>query len=190
MKLNHKVKHLSLKENILFVVASIASTWVWMLLCIGMDVGNDRGLLTLFGYIFLVSLIFTFLVNGNWFDMCKIILKLSIVGILIFVTSFSMGTQLSHFFGIDWLEYFIPVFILGISIFFILRQYFSFSNNKIAFMLILLVPIFTIIILSLFPFYDNSFFYDYGIGFLLGIYLTILFLVIGFLIKDSSTITN
>jgi hypothetical protein len=184
MYLKTEVKYLAFKENIIFLASSILSVWVWTLLCMSLDRGNDRGLLTIFGFIILTSILLSyFLSKKKLANSLKLILQFIFACILTIILTWVIGPELGYLIGIDWVGFILPVFFLGFSFYIILRQLFAFPNNKLAFWVIVATPAFTIFGLSVF--YNSPSAHDAGVGFPVGVFLTIVFLAIGILCREK-----
>lgn len=187
MKLKTEIKYLAFRENLFFLLTSILSTWTWTFLTINLDKGNDRGLLTISGFTILTSIVLSlFLSKNKLINSLKLTLQFALVCILTFALSLTIGLNIVYLIGIEWIVFTIPVLILGVSFYFILRQLIAFPNNKLAFWTILFIPILTLTVLSIIQSYDSTFLYDVGIGFPIGIFLTSLFLTIGTLCREKT----
>ena len=191
MKLKTEIKYFAFKENIFFLITSILLTWTWAFLSINLDKGNDRGILTIGGFTIMTSIVLSlFLSKNKLINSLKLTLQFALVCILTFVLTLTIGLKIADFIGIEWIGFAIPVLILGVSFYYILRQLIAFPNNKLAFWTILIIPILTLTGLSIIQSYDNTFLYDVGIGFPIGIFLTLLFSTIGTLCREKTTTHN
>ena len=188
MILNNEVKYFTNKQNLAFLLSSISLIWLWMLIASFIDKGNDRGLITILGITIITALIFSLFLSKNKIaDFFMSLLFFLISSFLIFILSFTLGLYIENLTKLNWLGFIVPIVTSGFLIFLNIRRLISFPNNKTAFWYIFTIPILLIIGISSLSFYDGIFAYDFGIGFLLSIYLTSVFLIIGILCRIKTT---
>jgi hypothetical protein len=191
MKLKTEIKYLGFKENLIFLSSSILLIWVWAIISMNLDNGNDRGLITICGFVILTSIVLSFFLSKKILtNSLKLILQIAMVCILTFIFTLTIGLKLADLTGIDWIGFIILILMIGISFFLILRQLTAFPNNKLAFWTFLTIPILTIIGTSILQNYDNTLAYDFGAGFPIGIFLTLMFISIGILCREKTTAHN
>ena len=187
IELSSDIKYFSKKENFTFLVVSLLIVWGWTLISISIDNSNDRGLITLSGFsLILPSILSIFFSKNKIFDFLISLFLLILFGFFTFLISLMPNFYLMFVTGLNWIGFILPTILISISIYFISRCVFSFLDNKKAFIYIFLIPI-IIISLCMLPFYDGIFAHDTGIGFLIGIYLSIFFGVISFLCRKEQT---
>lgn len=184
IKLNTEIKYFSKKQNFIFLFSSLLLIWVWMFIASYFDRGNDRGLITILGTTILIALIFSLLLSKEkiyGFFMSLLFLLLS--SIIVFILSFTVGLYLESLTQLNWFGYIIPAVATGILVFWNIRRLISFPNNKIAFWSIFIIPIMIVIGINSLSFYDGIFAYDYGLGFLISVYFSSIFIIIGILCR-------
>ena len=191
IELSDKVKYLNRKENLIFLISSLLIVWIWTFVSINIDRENDRGMITLIGFsLIFPSVISVFFSKNKVFDFFISLFLLLLLGFLTFIISLIPNFYLIYITGLDWVGFIIPTILTGLSFYFIIRCVFSFPDNKKAFIYILTIPIIIIVSLCCLPFYDGIFAHETGIGFLIGIYLSLLFGVISFLCSKKKTTHN
>lgn len=187
MELSGKIKQLSPEQTILFLASSLILVWGWMLICVNIDTGNDRGLLTTIGMVLITSLILSiFFSKKKLVGFIFIAVGLVVSCFLVLFLSATLGSKLEYMTGLPWTGFLIPIVSTGALVFLILRTLFSFPNNTLAFWLILSIPPLAIAGIMALPFYDGIFAHDVGIGFVFAIYLTFLFLLLGILCRERT----
>ena len=187
MILNNEIKYFTKKQNLIFVLSSIFLIWFWMLTASFIDKGNDRGLITILGTVIITALIFSlFLSKNRMADFFYSLLILLLSSFLIFILSFTLGLYLEDLTKLNWVGFIIPIVTSGILIFLNIRRLIAFPNNKTAFWYLFIIPIVMVIGISVLPFYDSIFIYDFGIGFLISIYMTTVFVIIGILCRTKT----
>lgn len=186
MKLKTEIKYLGFKENLIFLSSSVLLIWIWVVISMNLDYGNDRGLLTISGFVILTSIILSFFLSKKILtNSLKLILQFSVVCILTFILTLTIGLKIADLTGADWIGIIIPVAIVGISFYLIIRQLTAFRNNKLAFWTFITLPTITIIGTLLLRNYYNTLAYDFGIGFPIGLNLTLLFISISVLCRKT-----
>lgn len=182
MKFNTEIKYLGLQENILFLSTSFFLIWSWVFISMYLENGNDRGLLTICGFIIVTSVILSFFFSKNKVaNLLKLLLLLSLVCILTFILTLAIGLSLVNLIGADWIGFLIPILIVGISFYLVLRQLIAFPNNKLAFWTFIAIAALTIIGFLIFKHYYSIAAHDFRIGFPIGVFLTLLCISIGIL---------
>jgi hypothetical protein len=107
---------------------------------------------------------------------------------LIFVLSIALGLYLGSLTELNWFYFIVPVVTSGVLIYLNVRRLLSFPNNKTAFWNIFIIPPVIVIGISSLPFYNEIFAHDFGIGFLISIYLTSVFVLIGILCRKNHSV--
>lgn len=188
MKLSTEIKYFNPKQNFVFIFCSLLLIWSWMLVAATVDKGNDRGFITVLGISILTSLIFAlFLSKNKLADFLTSFLFLVISSFLIFVLSITLGLYLEYVTGISWFGFIVPIAASGLLTYLNIRRLLSFPDNKTAFWCLFIIPALAVIGISSLPFYTRIFAHDFGIGFLISIYLTSVFVLIGILCRTKTT---
>ncbi len=188
MILSNEIKLFNRKQNLIFILSSLLLIWMWMLIASYIDRGNDRGLVTIIGIATLTSLIFSLFLSKNKIaDFFTSLILLLISSFLIFVLSFTLGLFLESLTKLNWIGFIVPIVTSGILTYLNIRRLISFPNNKKAFWYIFIIPVVIVIGICSLPFYDGIFAHDFGIGFLISIYLTSVFVLIGILCRIKTT---
>lgn len=181
--LNNPIKRFTARQNYIFLASSLSLLWSWMFVTALIDRGDNRGLLTVFGYVVITALVFSLFLSSNKIvDFFRCFIYLGLSSAAIFVLSFTLGLYLIHITGLNWTGPIVTIIATGLLIFYSLRCLISFPNNVRAFWTVFLLPIFLIIVLNL-PTFDSSFNQEYGIGFSFSIYLSSLFIAIAVLCR-------
>lgn len=189
--LNTEIKYFSQKQNIIFLLSSLSLIWIWILISSYIDRGNDRGLITILGITILTALIFSFFFSKNKIaDFFMSLIFLLISCFLIFILSITLGLYLENLSKLKWFGFIVPIVTSGSLIFLNIRRLISFPDNKVAFWCIFSIPIIIVFGISSLSFYDGIFAHDFGIGFLISIYLTSIFVLIGILCRTKKTTHN
>tara|TARA_R110002051_G_C8524925_1_gene468563 strand:- start:29 stop:610 length:582 start_codon:yes stop_codon:yes gene_type:complete len=191
MKLKTEIEYLGFKENLIFLSSSILLIWTWAIISMNLDKGNDRGLLTICGFIIVTSIVLSFFLSKKTLtNTFRLIFQFAVVCILTFIFTLTVGLKMADLIGADWIGFIIPVLMVGISCYLILRQLTAFPNNNLAFWTFIAIPILTIIGTSIIRNYDNTIAYDFGTGLPTSIFLTLLFISIGVLCREKTTAHN
>lgn len=177
-----QIKYFSVRQSSMFLSLSLGLLWSWMLLCTKIDRDHDRGLLTLVGVAILMSIVLSVFFSTNIFrSFVSILFRLVLSVLIIFVLSLSLEPYVRSITNLGWTGFIVPFVSLSVLSYFNLRLLFAFPNNLKAFVIMLLLPLLTAIILYLLPFYDDYTAYEYGIGFPLAVYLSLLCISISIL---------
>ncbi|PZW37599.1 hypothetical protein LX95_02881 [Mesonia algae] len=188
MILSNEIKYFNRKQNLIFILSSLLLIWMWMLIASYIDRGNDRGLVTIIGIATLTSLIFSLFLSKNKIaEFFTSLIFLLISSFLIFILSFTLGLFLESLTKLNWIGFIVPIVTSGILTYLNIRRLISFPNNKKAFWYIFIIPVVIVIGICSLPFYDGIFTHDFGIGFLISIYLTSVFVLIGILCRIKTT---
>jgi hypothetical protein len=173
-----KTEHISKRQNLVFLSVSLFLVWTWMYFSAIKDVNNDRGLLTISGFIILTSFLLSiFLSKKKIIAFLITFFYFGILGFFMMLMIFSLGV-------FDWIGTIFTLLLLGASIFLIVRRLIVFPNNRIAFLIILCLPIPIVAIINL-SFYDSTFKHKFGIAFPIAIYLSLLFISISILCRKK-----
>ena len=173
-----KTEHISKGQNLVFLSVSLFLIWTWMFFSAIMDVNNNRGLLTISGFIILASISLSIFLSK------KKIIAFLITFFYFGFLSFTMTLMIFSLGAFDWIGTILTLLLLGTSIFLIVRRLIDFPNNTIAFLIILCLPIPIVAIINL-PFYDSTFKHKFGIAFPIAIYLSLLFISISILSRKK-----
>jgi len=186
MKLNSEVKYLTHKQNNIFLLVSLSLIWVWMFITSIIDTGNDRGLMTSFGVVIILTfLLVQFLAKNKSGEYLATFFYLSFGCFLSFIITMTIGLLISAITKSGWAWSIVPLTTTGFLLFFILRRLFSFPDNFVAFWVLFSLPILTFITLEVLPFVVNIDKHDLGIGFPIAIYLSFVFIAIAILCRES-----
>ncbi len=189
MKLNTEVKYLTLKQSAIFLLVSLSLFWIWMFITSKIDRGNDRGLMTSFGTIVILTFVLVqFFAKAKSGEYLATFFFLSFGILIVFILSMTIGLIISAITKLDWIGFIVPLTATGFLLFFILRRLFSFPNNFVAFWILFSLPILTAIILKILPFYDSIVSYELGLGFPIAIYLSFVFIAIAILCRESQRV--
>jgi hypothetical protein len=151
------------------------------------DRGNDRGFMTSFGTIIILTFILVqFFAKVKSGEYLGTFFYLSFGFLAVFLLTMTIGLLIAAVIG--WAGFVVPLTTIGLLLFFILRRLFSFPDNFVAFWVLFSLPILTLIILKLLPFYDDIAKYDLGLGFPIAIYLSFVFIAIAILCRESQTV--
>nr|WP_315221244.1 hypothetical protein [uncultured Flavobacterium sp.] len=184
--LSTEIKYFTPKQTAVFLSISLFLVWFWMFIAARVDREDDRGFLTTFGIIMIMCFILAkFFSNGKGGQFLATLFYLSFGSFLVFLLTLTLGLLLSAV--VSWAGFIVPITSTGLLMFFILRRLFSFPDNYVAFWVIISLPILVIITLQLLPFYDNIFAHDYGIGFPISIYLSLVFIAISVLCRERKS---
>lgn len=188
---NSDILYFSSRQNLIFLSSSLSILWIWMLLCVEIDRNNDRGFITIVGMSIIMSTVLSIFFSKNIVKtFFTSLFRLLGSTFLIFV-SFILGVYISAFMDIkgvinlSWTGLIIPFTTSSTLIYLNLRQLFSFQNNCKAFLIMLLLPILTTIIINSLPFYDDIIAHDLGIGFPISIYISLVFITISVLCRQK-----
>ena len=184
MILSNEIKYFNQKQNLRFILCSLLLIWIWMLITSYIDRGSDRGLLTILGMTTLTSLIFSLFLSKN--KIADFFTSLIFLLISSFFT-ITLGLYLESLIELNWFGFIVPIVTSGILIYLNIRRLISFPNNKTAFWYISIIPVVIVIGIFSLPFYNGIFAHDFGIGFLISIYLTFVFVLIGILCRTKTT---
>ncbi|MBF4517305.1 hypothetical protein IRZ71_13150 [Flavobacterium sp. ANB] len=189
MKLSTEIKYLTIKQSTIFLLISLSLFWSWMFITFKIDRGNDRGLMTSFGAIIILTFIlvqFFAKVKSGQFLATFFFLCFGIL--IVFILTITIGLIISAITKWDWAGFIVPLITTGFLLFFILRRLFSFPDNFVAFWVLFSLPILTAVTLKILPFYDDSASYDLGLGFPIAIYLSFVFIAIAILCRESQKV--
>jgi len=186
MKLNTEVKHLTRKQSAIFLLVSLSLIWVWMFITSIIDTGNDRGLMTSFGTVVILTFILVqFFAKVKSGEYLATFFYLCFGSLLSFIITMAIGLLIMAVIKSGWAWFVVPLTTTGFLLFFILRRLFSFPDNFVAFWVLFLLPILTVITLEVLPFYDDIAKHDLGLGFPIAIYLSFVFIAIAILCRES-----
>jgi len=170
----------------MFLSLSLLLVWAWMFLCVKIDRENDRGLLTLVGISILMSIILSIFFSRNIIvTFIGILIRLLLSMLIIFVLSLTLGSYIQLITNLSWTWFIVPSASSSILVYLNLRRLFSFPDNYKAFLLMLVLPIFTAIIIKSLPFYNDIIAHDLGIGFPISIYISLVFITISILCRQK-----
>lgn len=189
MKLNTEVKYLTIKQSAIFLLVSLSLFWSWMFITSKIDRGNDRGLMTSFGTIVILTFILVqFFAKVKLGEYLATFFFLSFGILIVFILSMTFGLIISAITKWDWIGFIVPLALTTFLLFFILRRLFSFPDNFVAFWVLFSLPILTGITLKILPFYDDIVGHELGIGFPIAIYLSFVFIAIAILCRESQRV--
>jgi hypothetical protein len=187
MKLNTEVKYLSVKQSAILLMVSLSLFWSWMYITSIIDRGNDRGFMTSFGIIIILTFILVqFFAKVKSGEYLATFFFLSFGILIVFILSITIGLAISAV--IEWAWFIVPLTTIGFLLFFNLRRLFSFPDNFVAFWVLFSLPILTAITLKILPFYDDIVGHELGIGFPIAIYLSFVFIAITILCRESQKV--
>lgn len=170
----------------MFLSLSLLLLWAWMFLCVKIDRENDRGLLTLVAISILMSIILSIFFSRNRvITFISTLIRLLISILIIFVLSLTLGFYIQLITNLSWTGFIVPFVSSPILVYLNLRRLFSFPDNYKAFLIMLVLPIFTAIIIKSLPFYDGIIAHDLGIGFPISIYISLVFITISVLCRQK-----
>jgi hypothetical protein len=185
MKLSTDIKYLTIKQSVIFLLVSLSLIWSWMLITSKIDRGNDRGLMTSFGVIIILTFILVkFFAKIKSGEYLATFFYLSFGSLLSFFIIMTIGLIISAVIKSGWVWFIVPLTTTGFLLFFILRRLFSFPDNFVAFWVLFSLPILTVGTLELLPFYDSTAKYKLGLGFPIAIYLSSVFVAIAILCRE------
>lgn len=185
MKLSADVKYLTVKQSVVFLLVSFSLIWVWMFITSKIDRGNDRGLMTSFGTIIILTFILVkFFAKIKSGEYLATFFYLSFGSLLSFIIIMTIGLIISAVIKSGWVWFIVPLTTTGFLLFFILRRLFSFPDNFVAFWVLFSLPILTLITLEVLSFGSIDKF-ELGIGFPIAIYLSFVFIAIAILCRES-----
>ncbi|MCD0470160.1 hypothetical protein [Flavobacterium sp. JAS] len=186
MKLNTEVKYLTHKQSAIFLLISLSLIWVWMFITSIIDRGNDRGLMTSFGTVIILTFILVqFFAKVKSGEYLATFFYLIFGSFLSFIITMTIGLLISAVIKSGWAWSIVPLMTIGFLLFFILRRLFSFPDNFVAFWVLFSLPILTFITLEVLPFIVNIDKHGLGIGFPIAIYLSFVFVAIAMLCRES-----
>ncbi|RKR10578.1 hypothetical protein C8C83_2255 [Flavobacterium sp. 90] len=187
MKLNTEVKYLTIKQSAIFLLVSLSLFWSWMFITAKIDRGNDRGLMTSFGTIVILTFILVrFFSKAKSGEYLATFFFLTFGNLLSFILTMTIGFAISV--ASKWIGFIVPIATTTFLLFFILRRLFSFPDNFVAFWVLFSLPILTAITLKILPFYDSIVSYHLGLGFPIAIYLSFVFIAIAILCRESQRV--
>jgi hypothetical protein len=188
MKLNTEIKYLTHKQITIFLLVSLSLIWTWMFITSKIDRGNDRGLMTSFGTIIILTFILVqFFAKVKSGEYLATFFYLSFGILAVFLLTMTIGLVISAVIKLEWAGFVVPLTTTGLLLFFILRRLFSFPDNFVAFWVLFSLTILTGVTLKVLPFYDTISSYDLGLGFPIAIYLSFVFIAIAILCRESQT---
>ncbi|MEZ0129621.1 hypothetical protein AB9T88_07605 [Flavobacterium sp. LBUM151] len=186
MKLSTDVKYLTIKQSVIFLLVSLSLIWAWMFITSIIDTGNDRGLMTSFGTVIILTYILVkFFAKVKSGEYLATFFYLSFGSFLSFIITMTAGLLIMAVIKSGWAWFVVPLTTTGFLLFFILRRLFSFPDNFVAFWVLFSLPILVIITLKLLFFYDDVSQHELGIGFPIAIYLSFVFIAIAILCRES-----
>lgn len=187
MKLNTEVKYFTNKQSTIFLLVALSLIWAWMFITSKIDRGNDRGLMTSFGTMVILTFILVqFFAKVKSGEYLATFFFLSFGNLLSFILTMTIGFAISAV--SKWVWFTVPLTTTTFLLFFILRRLFSFPDNFVAFWVLFSLPVLTAITLKILPFYDSSVSYDLGLGFPIAIYLSFVFITIVILCRESQKV--
>jgi hypothetical protein len=184
--MNTEIKVFNRNQNLMFILTSLALIWSWMWITYVIDRGNDRGLITIIGTTFILSLIFSiFLAKNKITSLFITTILLSASILLIVVLTLSFGFYIGALTDFTWLGLLVPILTSEVLTYLNIRRLISFPNNKIAFWCIISVPPLITIGICCLPFYTGVFRHEFGIGFIISVYLTFVIFLIAMLCEKN-----
>lgn len=187
MKLNTEVKYLTNKQSTIFLLVSLSLIWAWMFITSKIDRENDRGFMTSFGTIIILTFILVqFFAKVKSGQFLATFFFLSFGSFLSFIITMTIGGIISTV--IKWGFFIVPLTTTGFLLFFILRRLFSFPDNFVAFWVLFSLPILTLITFKLLSFNDDINMHELGIGFPIAIYLSFVFIAIAILCREGQKV--
>lgn len=186
MKLSTDIKYLTVKQSTIFLLVSLFLVWIWMFITTKYDRGDDRGLMTIFGIIFILCfIVVNFFAKDKRGQFLATLFYLFLGSIVVFIATMTIGLLISAIVKWSWAGFIIPLIGTGGVLFFIFRRLFSFPDNFVAFWVLFSLPILTVITLKLLPFNDSVSKYELGIGFPISVYLSFVFITIAILCREN-----
>ncbi|TPG38732.1 hypothetical protein [Flavobacterium pectinovorum] len=187
MKLNTEVKYLTHKQSANFLLVSLSLIWAWMFIASKIDRGNDRGFMTSFGTIIILTFILVqFFAKVKSGEYLATFFYLSFGILAVFLFTMTIGLLIAAVIG--WAGFVVPLTTIGFLLFFILRRLFSFPDNFVAFWVLFSLPILMGVTLKVLPFIVSIDKHELGIGFPIAIYLSFVFIAIAILCRESQIV--